>query len=339
MVEGEVVRWLVKEGDEVKEGDPLVELRAGEVSVQVPAPFAGVLVKLLIGAGERARVGQTLAILGEVLAAPAVRRRAQELGIDLAQVKGSGPQGRVEMEDLEQFAPKPIGPIGDELRVPLRKAATIEPLRQTAPALHIDEADVSELVALKTRAKPQAQKEGVKLTYLPFIIKASVAALKRFPYFNAQLDEARTEVILKRYYNIGIAVATPEDLVVPVIKDADEKPILEIARQIQSLSERAQKGELALDEAQDSTFSIINVGSIRGLASFPVINYPEVATLGLGRIKPRPVARNDQVVVRQMLYLSLSFDHRVANMAMAARFMGELIRYLEAPDLLMLEGL
>jgi pyruvate dehydrogenase E2 component (dihydrolipoamide acetyltransferase) len=200
-----------------------------------------------------------------------------------------------------------------------------------AMVTHVDEADVTELVALRERSKGEAEKRGVKLTYLPFIIKALIPALQEFPYLNASLDDARGEIVLKRYYNIGVAVDTDDGLVVPVVKDADRKSLLDLAREVEDLAERARKGQLALGDVQGSTFTITNVGALRGLFATPILNPPEVAILGVHRISKRPVVHEDQVVARDLLYLSLTFDHRMLDGVMAARFMGRLIEGLEDP--------
>jgi pyruvate dehydrogenase E2 component (dihydrolipoamide acetyltransferase) len=177
----------------------------------------------------------------------------------------------------------------------------------------------------------------VKLTYLPFIIKALIPALKQYPYANATLDDESEEIILKKYYNIGIATNTEQGLIVPVVRDADHKSITQLADEIARLSERARAGELTLDEIQGSTFTITNVGSIGRVFATPIINYPEVAILGVHKITKRPVVRDNQIVIRDMTYLSLSFDHRVLDGALAAEFMNVIKKYLEDPKLLLLE--
>jgi pyruvate dehydrogenase E2 component (dihydrolipoamide acetyltransferase) len=206
-----------------------------------------------------------------------------------------------------------------------------------AQVTHVDEIDMSEIVHLRDKSKVSAEKRGVKLTYLPFIIKALIPALKQYPYLNASLDDEKEEIILRRYYNIGIATDTDQGLVVPVIKEADRKSIAQLAAEITTLSDKARASQLTLDEIQGSTFTITNVGGIGGMFATPIINYPEVAILGVHKITKRPVVKDNQIVIRDMTYLSLSFDHRVLDGAMAAHFVNTIKQYLEDPKLLLLE--
>jgi pyruvate/2-oxoglutarate dehydrogenase complex dihydrolipoamide acyltransferase (E2) component len=198
-----------------------------------------------------------------------------------------------------------------------------------AQVTHIDEADVTELVMLKEALKESADKRGVHLTYLPFIIKALVPALREYPFLNASLDDQSGNIILKKYYNIGIATDTEQGLVVPVIKEVDTKDVFELATEIEMLSEKARRGALTLDDVRGSTFTITNVGAVGGLFATPIINLPEVAILGLHKIAKRPVVRDGKVEVRDTTYLSLTFDHRVADGAYAARFTTRMIETLQ----------
>jgi pyruvate dehydrogenase E2 component (dihydrolipoamide acetyltransferase) len=207
-----------------------------------------------------------------------------------------------------------------------------------AHTLHVDEADLTDLVAMRERAKAKAAAEGIKLTYLPFFVKAVTGALKRYPYVNASLDDEYHEIVLKKFYNIGIAANTDEGLVVPVIHDADRKSIFELAAEIGHLAAKARSGKLSHDEISGGTFTITNVGSVGGLFTSPIINYPEVAILGTHSIVPRPVVRDGQIVIRQMMYLSLSFDHRVVDGALAAEFVRDLARSLANADVMLMEG-
>jgi 2-oxoisovalerate dehydrogenase E2 component (dihydrolipoyl transacylase) len=239
----------------------------------------------------------------------------------------------------------PAGYEGLEERVPvrgLRRAIANQMVAShlgSVRTLHVDEVDVTELVALRGRLKPLAEKRGVRLSYLPFIMKATVAALKKFPVVNSSLDEERSEIVLKRFYNLGLAVATNVGLVVPVVKDVDRKSLLEVAREVGLLAESAREGKLAPEDVKGGSFSITNIGSLGGLFSFPIINVPEAAILGVHSIKKRPVVLSDDTVAaRQMLYLSLSFDHRIIDGAEAAQFTSYLIELLAAPESLLLEG-
>ena len=316
---------------------------------------------------------------GRPLAVPAARKLARAEGVDIAQVQGSGPNGRIRVEDVRKHTelikaggakaapassqpaqptqptvqptvgrtvyktPQGYGELEERLPVRgLRRAIANQMVAshlQSVRTLHVDEADVGELVAMRERLKPLAEKRGVKLSYLPFILKAVVAALKAFPMINASLDEDAGEIVRKHYYNLGVAVATDNGLVVPVVRDADRKSVLELATEIGDLAERARTGKLAPENVKGGTFSVTNIGSLGGLFSFPIINVPEAAILGVHSIKKRPVVlEDDSIVARPMLYLSLSFDHRVVDGAEAAMFTGYVIELLETPESLMLEG-
>jgi pyruvate dehydrogenase E2 component (dihydrolipoamide acetyltransferase) len=201
----------------------------------------------------------------------------------------------------------------------------------------MDEADVTELVILREKEKKTAEEKGVKLTYLAFIIKAATVALKQHPYLNASLDPQKNEIVLKHYYNIGIAVDTPEGLMVPVIKNADQKSIMELAKETEKLSDESRNRKIKLSDLKGNTFTITNIGSIGGLFSTPIINPPDVAILGVHRIRDMPVVINGEVKIRKILPLVLSFDHRVLDGAQAARFMNTLIDHLIDPDLLLVD--
>jgi pyruvate dehydrogenase E2 component (dihydrolipoamide acetyltransferase) len=319
---------------------------------------------------------------GRVLAAPATRRRARELGIDLAAVQGSGPGGRVTTDDLERHAhdgqqapavaqtapevetaqaeetPPEQLPRGVPERAPLPDftqwgAVERVPLtatrRQiarkmvqslfTAPhAAALDEADVTELENVRGRAQERIQGRQVRLTLLPFVLKATVAGLKQFPTLNASLDDEKQELILKRYYHLGIAMDTERGLIVPVIRDVDRKSVVELAAELGEKTQRTRAGKIGLDELRGGTFTLTNAGAVGGHAFIPIINYPEVAILGLGRAQPKPVVRDGQIVVRTMLPLSMSFDHRVVDGADVVRFLTLVIRLLEDPTQLLLEA-
>jgi 2-oxoglutarate dehydrogenase complex dihydrolipoamide succinyltransferase (E2) component len=391
VAEGEILKWMVKEGDQVSEDQPLVEVMTDKVNVQIPAPRSGKVSKILVKEGDLAKVGQTIMVIDDgsgggsqppaspgaslpkqlapvqqappapapsgVLATPATRRLARELGVDISSVRGSGPQGRVTDDDLGKAAsgPRP-GPVTvtvqaqprpgprEEL-VPLRgirktiAERMVKSKETTAQVTHVDEADMTELVLLREAFKGSAEKRKVHLTYLPFIIKALVPALKEFPFLNASLDEASGNIILKKYYNIGIATDTDQGLVVPVVKDVDAKDMFELSGEIEALADKARKGQLALDEVRGSTFTITNVGAIGGLFATPIINLPEVAILGLHKITKRPVVRDGRVEVRNVSYLSLSFDHRVLDGAYAARFTSRVIETIQDTKKLLAEVL
>jgi pyruvate dehydrogenase E2 component (dihydrolipoamide acetyltransferase) len=205
----------------------------------------------------------------------------------------------------------------------------LKSLQTSAQVTHVDEVDVTELVILREAFRGSAEKRGVRLTYLPFIIKAVLPAMKEFPYVNSSLDEQSGNIVLKKYYNFGIATDTEQGLVVPVVKDVDTKDVFELAGEIERLADRARRGQLTLEDVHGSTFTITNVGAIGGLFATPIVNLPEVAILGLHKIAKRPVVRDGKVEVRDMTYLSLSFDHRVIDGAYAARFTSRVIETIQ----------
>lgn len=231
-----------------------------------------------------------------------------------------------------------------EERVPLkgiRKAIAKAMVKSAYTAPHVtifDEVDVTALVAMRKDAKPLAEDRGVKLTYLPFIVKAVVAGLKKFPELNASIDDEKQEIVYKKYYNIGIATSTDQGLLVPVVKAAERKSIFEIAGEITELAVKARDRKASADELKGSTFSITNIGSAGGMFFTPIINYPEVAILGVGRISEKPVVKNGEIVVGQVLSLSLSFDHRLVDGEPAQRFINYVKQLLENPTLLVMEG-
>lgn len=304
-----------------------------------------------------------------VLATPSVRKLAREKGVNIAQVAGSGKNGRITREDVLGFtgsaaaapaaeapaasasasaAPavaKSAGPVGQgvEERVPfkgIRKAIANAMVKSVYTAPHVtlmDEVDVSGLVALRNRAKPIAEKKGVKLTYLPFIVKALVAACREFPIMNATIDEAANEIVYKKYYNIGIATDTDNGLIVPVIFDADRKNVWSVANEIRDLAVRGRDGKLTAGELKGSTISITNIGSAGGMFFTPVINFPEAAILGTGRITEKAVVKNGEIVAAPVMSLSLSFDHRLIDGATAQHFMNYIKQLLADPELLVME--
>jgi len=299
---------------------------------------------------------------GRVLAVPAARKLARDLNIDIHEVAGSGPNGRVRVDDVKAHGEKQTTPSSMsqtkrisytspeayaefEERTPvrgLRRAISNQMVAshlQSVRTLHVDEADVSNLVDLRSRLKPIAEERGAKLSYLPFIMKAVVAAIKKFPIINSSLDEDAGEIVTKKYYNFGMAVATDVGLVVPVVHNVDQKSLLVLATEINELALKARDNKLAPEDVKHGTFSVTNIGTLGGLFSFPIINVPEAAILGVHSIKKRPVVlEDDSIVARQMLYLSMSFDHRIIDGAEAAMFTSYLIKLLETPESLMLEA-
>jgi pyruvate dehydrogenase E2 component (dihydrolipoamide acetyltransferase) len=457
LTEGEVTKWLVSEGQRVREDEPMVEILTDKATAEITSPRTGVIEKILVPAGTKVPVGTVLVVIGEggggggkaapaaaaapaakaaataraaagapasghavpaarpaaparasapaqaaaragapaqggdgeasgngaidpnrvVLAAPATRYRARELGIDLRTVPGTGPNGRITRTDLETFAeggaraaarapspaapsrPGPATPKGPPVTVPvfaptvsaedehvplkgLRGKIAEQMLRSKQHSPHFtfaDECDVTNLVKLREEAKGLAEERGVKLTYLPFVMKALVAAFRRFPTVNAVVDDTANEYVIRREYNVGIATDTEDGLTVPVVKHVDRLTILQIAAEVQRLTEAARSKKIALADLKGGTFTITSAGSIGGILATPILNYPEVGILGVYKIADRAVVRDGQVVVRKIMNLTITLDHRIVDGATAARFLNLVIQYLETPNLLLLEGI
>ncbi len=384
IAEGEIVRWLVKEGDSVEEDQDLLEVETDKALLTLNSPYTGKVTQLHGKEGEIIKVGDVLTTIeagGEqataleaekrdsgtvvgtlgdnevvevvrpVQATPAVRALAKQMQIDLASVKGTGPGGRITKEDVETAAAKTAPQAGAEAdaygsveKIPLRgirrtvAKRMAEASKRVAEVTIWEDADITELEQVRAKERKVAEEKGVKLTYLPFLIKAVLPALKVHPYFNASLDEAAEAIILKKYFNVGIAVDTPDGLIVFVIKDADKKNILDLAKETATLAEKARHRKIDLHELKGSTFTITNYGVVGASYGTPIINYPEVAILGLGKIEDRPVVRSGQIAIRKMMPLSLAFDHRVIDGVEAGRFLGVVIQHLEDPNLMLIEG-
>jgi pyruvate dehydrogenase E2 component (dihydrolipoamide acetyltransferase) len=387
VVEAEIGKWFVKEGDLVREDQPLVEVMTDKATVTIPSPKRGRVSRLHYAEGEVARVNAPLLAIetleGErpappaakgperppapvesgspasprrVLATPAVRALARRLGVDLAALRGSGPDGRIVKEDLPGPRNGPVAedaPVGDARPpAPGSNADEVIPLRgvrrriaeRMALSKHtaahytfVEEVDATELVKVKERIAAAASAEGVKVTFLPFFVKAVVAALKKHPFLNATLDEERGEIRLRREYHIGMASATPEGLLVPVLRHADRLSLLDLAREVERLKAATKSGRARPEDMGGSTFTITSLGAQGGLFATPIINYPEVAILGIHRIRPTPVVRAGAIVARDILHLSLSMDHRVVDGHVGAAFAYALVAYLEDPNLLFME--
>jgi len=310
----------------------------------------------------KASVDTDEALPFEILATPATRKLARDLQMSLKEVKGTGPHGRITKEDVQMayeghsaaaprtshpsatstaVATRPSLPVvqkGELKRIALKGVrkkiaeAMTHSKHTAAHFTYVEEVDMTEVARLRKSAAPEAEKRGIKLTFLPFIIKAVIPALEEFPFLNSSLDDEKQEIILKGDYNIGIATDTPNGLIVPVIKNADRKSLWEIASEIASLSDRAKNGKSQIEDLKGGTFTLTNAGSIGGVLATPIINHPEVAILGVNAIRKRPVVLNDEIVIRDMMYLSISVDHRVVDGADAARFMNRLIYFLSEPS-------
>ncbi len=287
----------------------------------------------------------------KVLATPVARAMAREMNIDITQVRGTGPAGRVTKLDITRYSPADNAPVtraavkADDMPVEIlqlsqiRKTIAKNMVRSKQQAAHMtvfDEVEVSELIRIRNKFKVQLAEEGIKLSYLPFILKAVALALKAHPVLNSEMDLEGGRLIVKKYYNLGIAVDTEEGLVVPVIRNADRQSIKELASAVGRISDRARKRELTLDDMKEGTFTLTNFGSIGGQFAVPVINFPQAAILGVGRMVEKPVVVNGTVVAGTMLPLSLSVDHRIVDGGEVARFMNKLLTYLGDPAALLI---
>ncbi len=405
LTEGEIDRWLVKEGDTVAEDDPLVEVITDKATAEIPSPFAGVVTKIHVPAGAVVAVGTALVTIGEsvpgesvalggggrapspagpdasafgsgvdgphgngdapplpprpvetrtnpigVKAMPPVRKLARELGIDLAAIRGSGPGGRVLRADVEAAANGhapglETGRIegGGERREPLRGVRRViaqrmaDAHRIVPPVTHVEECDVTELDATRKLANERSPDE-LRLTYIPFIVKAVVTALRDYPALNASLDEEAGEIVFHDRFDIGIAVDTPAGLTVPVVRGADKKRLREVAVDVDRLASAARAGRSKSEDLRDATFTISSPGPFGGLMATPIVFHPQSAILGVHRATDRPVVRDGQIVIRKMMNLSITFDHRILDGMTAARFILDVVRLLEHPAVLALEA-
>lgn len=397
LIEVELVRWLVRPGDEVSRGQGLLEVMSDKATMEVPAPFAGTVHELRANPGTKIQVGQAIlsysavgnprpsvgvaapAAVGSAVtpvrveraaatngspdsttlrqppAAPSVRLLARKLGVDLGGLHGSGPHGRILLDDLTPYfttspgkppsEPKPprpdFGVAGTRVKVLglRRKIAEhlVEAARRVPHYSYIDECDLTELVRLRQQLREPFEKSGFKLTYLAFLVKAVSRALKDVPIVNASFDEEAGEIVLHDRYHIGVATATPGGLIVPVIRDADRKDIPAIAAEIERLSSEARSGRSRLEDLKGGTFTVTSVGNIGGLISTPIVNYPEVGILGVGKIVKRPIYdANGQLQPADMIYFSFSFDHRIVDGAVGAAFGNAVIEHLRRPAALLL---
>ena len=427
VVEGEIVRWLVQEGDTLREDQPMVEVMTDKATVEIPTPKAGRVARIMVAQGKICAVGQVMVVIepaggaqatpaahaapaphaapaaatprpaaaapaapapsapvaapagsyfsAKVLATPATRQLARTLNIDIRTVPGTGPGGRVTREDVQrrygtgstastpghspapaaaapapmvatppaaQAAPPVVASANDE-HIPfrgVRKKIADNLLRSAQSVAHftyVEECDVTDLIAIRDRAHKRASERGIKLTYLPFIIKAVVSGLKKYPIVNATLDAAREEIILRKSYHIGVATATQSGLIVPVLRDADKLSLYQIAETVGPLAERARTGKASRDELVGSTFTITSLGKLGGVLATPIINYPEVAIMGVHKIKEVPAVRDGQIVIRQVMNLSISLDHRIVDGYEGALFLQHVVSLLEDPTLLFME--
>jgi 2-oxoisovalerate dehydrogenase E2 component (dihydrolipoyl transacylase) len=397
LIEVELVRWLVRPGDDISRGQGLIEVMSDKATMEVPAPFAGKIRELQANPGTKIQVGQSILSFtpqgeaepahasangsaaaaaqsparveqsvavngppgsaGDKLppAAPSVRLLARKLNIDLARIRGSGPHGRILLDDLTPFfkgsptsttsTPKghktDFGLPGTRMKfLGLRRKIAehlVEATRRIPHYSYIDECDLTDLVRLRHQLREPFAKAGIKLTYLAFVVKAAARALRDVPMVNASFDEESGEIVLHDRYHVGIATATHGGLIVPVIKDADKKDIATIAIEIDRLSAEARTGKPRLEDLKGGTFTVTSVGGIGGLISTPIVNHPEVGILGIGKVVKRPVYDlHGNLHPADMIYLSFSFDHRIVDGAVGAAFGNAVIDHLRRPAALLL---
>jgi pyruvate dehydrogenase E2 component (dihydrolipoamide acetyltransferase) len=369
--EAQVLAWKVKRGEAVKAFQPLCEVESAKAAVELTSPVAGKVRETRVAEGDVAQLGEVLVVIDtdaeapakdewfgivgtapqpgqtkKVFAAPVVRKLARDLNVSLEDVPGSGPQGRIRGSDVEAFVQRRSAPqaqpsdaTASGRTIPLRglrKAIAehmVEAVQRAPQVTCMDLLDVTELVRARDILLPQANAENVKLTYLPFFVRAAVEALRAVPEANATVDEASSVIRLHDDFHIGIATAVPGGLVVPVVKHADRLSLLEIAREIERLVDTARDRRSSTDELSGGTFTITSFGGLPGSPMFatPILNYPEVAILGVGRIDLQPRVVDGQLVARQCAGVSFTFDHRVLDGEGAGRFMAVLKRYLEQP--------
>jgi len=332
LTEGEVARWLVSEGQEIAEDDPLVEVQTDKATVEIPSPYAGTVLRIVVAEGEIAPVGAVLVVIGEpgeevvaevatvgesrgqspagtvparVSATPLVRKIAQELDVDLAAVTGTGPGGRITEEDVRAAAATPREGRREKLRGVRRLIAEhmARAHREVPPVTWVEECDL----------------EGVSMELLvATVLKACADSLREFPELNARLEG--DEIVYLDRYDLGVAVQTEQGLVVPVVRGCDAKTVDEIDAEVRRLADGAREGTLQPEEVRGSTFTVTSAGKLAGLFQTPIVNHPEVAILSIGRVAPRAVVRDGEVVVRRTGTIAVTFDHRVVDGARAAAF-------------------
>jgi pyruvate dehydrogenase E2 component (dihydrolipoamide acetyltransferase) len=360
---GRIAQLCVEVGERVPVGSVLVVIDTGGTQVTpmppkrspsahpngagIAASAVGDIRESLPGMGFLAREQATPATSSayyapKPLATPATRKLARDLGIDLRTVPPTGPNGRVTKADLQALGDKPGARDGEERKpfMGMRRRIAERMQLSVQKAAHftfVEEVDVGALKAMLERLKPASERLGTRLHYLPFIVKAVTLALKKHPILNTVLDEQSNELVYKHYCHIGIATATEQGLMVPVLRDADRKSPIQIAKEILRLSEGARSGKLPASELSGSTFTITSLGKLGGLMATPVLNYPEVGILGVHAVKEKPVVRNGQIVIGHVMLLSLSFDHRIIDGHVGAAFAYDVIAYLEQPELLLIE--
>ena len=390
-VEAEILAWRVKPGDVIGEDDPLVEMMTEKATVEVPAPVGGRVVSIQGTTGDRVAVGSELAVFetdaaaegrestlaeaapaaraeqpaeqpaepprreGRVLTSPAIRRKAHEAGVDLAEVSGSGPSGRILRGDIDSHisargahAPATASAVGldaaqatQEVKIVGLRRVIAERMSESARTIphfsYVEEVDVTELERLRVHLNGKRAADAVPLTYLPFLILALARTLRDFPQCNALHDAERGVVVRHRAVHVGVATQTSEGLKVPVIRDAQSRSLDELASELRRVSEAARTGKATRSELTGSTITVTSLGKLGGIASTPIINAPELAIIGVNRAQERPVVSSGAIVIRRMMNLSSSFDHRFIDGHDAAALIQALRERLEHPATIFLD--
>jgi pyruvate dehydrogenase E2 component (dihydrolipoamide acetyltransferase) len=342
------------EGSKVNVGDVIVSIKEEGAPEEKKAPPVQAKAEEKPQEAKKLEVSpvQQAAMKVPVMASPATRMLAKQLNVDIEKVKGTGPEGRITDEDVKKSTEKPAvvqpakaeatikAPIGAEEHILLRGIRKtiadnmMRSLSGTAQVTLVDDADMTRLVALRESMNKKLAGTA-KVSYLAFMVKAVVTSLKAHPMLNASIDDAKGEIVVKNYFNIGIAVDTDRGLIVPVLKNADKKSLIEISNELKDLTDITRSGKIGLEQLKGSTFTIANIGSIGGLFSTPIINYPESAILEMQQIRDTPRAVDGVLLVRKVMYLPLTIDHRIVDGAEGQRFMNDLKKYLEEPELLL----
>ena len=366
---GVIAKINFKDGDICPVGKILVVIEeAGGAAASKPTPppaphhappVAATPRSTANGGGQQIQVVDATDLRARVLATPATRKLARQLGVEIGRVPATGKHGRVTTEDVKKFEDNGTSnamvrhqpPVGSaksvlgyaEERVPLRgmrkkiAEAMSRSVHTAAHFTYVEEIDMTELVAVRDRAKSRAAERGVKLNYLPFIVKAIVSGLKKWPMLNASLDEATQEIVLKKYYNIGIAAQGPNGLVVTTVRDADLRSIFDLSREIDRLGDAVRTNTATRDDLTGSTFTVSSLGKLGGVLATPIINFPEVAIVGVHKIEEKPAVRGGQIVIRQLMNLSISVDHRLADGWDGAMFLQDVKSLLEDPTTMFME--
>ena len=373
LAEAEVAKWLVAVGDRVKEDQPVVEMMTDKASVELPSPGAGVVVERLAAEGDVIKTGAVLYVLetetqigaaprhtaapkshenspapdkvaegSGVLAPPAVRKLAREMGVDLAGVKGSGPGGRISADDVKRHGAAPpvasAAPVGSGQRVRLRgvqkrMAETMALSARTIPHVTgFHELEAGAFAELSSRLRKEAESKGARFPFDTLLVRAAAIALRRHPIFNASLDDERGEIVMHDEVNVGLATATPDGLVVPVVKHADTLGLDRLASEVDRVASAAREGKTSLSDVQGGTFTISNTGAWRGGHGTSLIRPPEVALVAFGRIEEMAVVRDGKVVARPMMPMSVTFDHRLIDGEAGLSFALTLRSLIEDPD-------